>query len=86
MSKYLALRQTSVLEEIYSAQNEADAARKAEYQAAVRIQAWWRGAQMRRYIVFLNKSARKIQSAYRGHLGRLHFQVIVKAALEKNEK
>ena len=38
---------------------------------------------MRRYIVFLNKSARKIQSAYRGHLGRLHFQVIVKAALEK---
>jgi len=83
MSKYLALRQTSVLEEIYSAQNEADAARKAEYQAAVRIQAWWRGAQLRRYIVFLNKSARKIQSAYRGHLGRLHFQVIVKAALEK---
>ena len=32
MSKYLALRQTSVLEEIYSAHNEADAARKAEYQ------------------------------------------------------
>lgn len=53
------------------------------YIAAIRIQSWWRGTQLRKYIVFLHKSATVVQSAYRGFKGRNKYQQIVKSALDK---
>lgn len=83
MSKYLSLRNSNVIEEIYRRQNEADHERQREFEAAIRIQSWWRGTQLRKYIVFLHKSATVVQSAYRGFKGRNKYQQIVKSALDK---
>jgi len=83
MSNYLSLRNSNVIQEIYKRQNNADKQRTPEFQAAIRIQSWWRGTQLRKYIVYLHRSATIVQSAYRAYKGRIKYQKIVKSALDK---
>ena len=52
-----------------------------KFVAAIRIQSWVRGNQLRKYIAFLHGSARRIQACYRGYRGRRKFQQVVNNAV-----
>lgn len=77
MSTYLHLTNFDIVTEVYKRQQEAELFREKEFRAALRVQAWWRGAQLRSYMKFLHRSATVIQAAYRGHLARKRFAQIV---------
>merc|ERR1712130_1041532 len=81
MSQYLSLCQVDIVDQIYRLQNLADVERHREFDAAIRIQSWVRGNQLRKYIAFLHGSARRIQACYRGYRGRRKFQQVVNHAV-----
>ena len=61
MSTYLHLTNFDIVTEVYKRQQEAELFREKEFRAALRVQAWWRGAQLRSYMKFLHRSATVIQ-------------------------
>ncbi|XP_071079751.1 spermatogenesis-associated protein 17-like [Haliotis cracherodii] len=67
-----------VIEECYNRKNEAEEQREAEYVAAVKVQAWFRGTRSRSYLGFLNKCATSVQKTWRGYLGRQYYRQLVK--------
>ncbi|XP_015448247.1 spermatogenesis-associated protein 17 isoform X2 [Pteropus alecto] len=74
----LQARWTTVRQQFYFRNNAVDVFRKKEYDAAVKIQSWFRGCRVRAYIRFLHRVAIIIQKCWRGYLGRQHYQLIVK--------
>jgi len=86
MSTYLYLKDFDIIAEIYKRQQDAELFREKEFRAALRIQAWWRGVRLRKYLRFLHKSSTIIQAAYRGHLARLRFSKIVDEQVNKMKK
>uniref|UniRef100_A0A1I8IU60 Spermatogenesis associated 17 n=1 Tax=Macrostomum lignano TaxID=282301 RepID=A0A1I8IU60_9PLAT len=56
---------------------EAEVHRKEEYDAAVRIQSWYRGIRTRSLVKNLNRCAIRIQRHYRGFMGRRRIRAIL---------
>ncbi|XP_068394644.1 spermatogenesis-associated protein 17 isoform X3 [Eschrichtius robustus] len=76
----LQARSTSVAHQYYYRNSVVDIFQKQENDAAVKIQSWFRGCQVRAYIRYLHRVATIIQKQWRGYLGRQHYQLIVKLA------
>ncbi|XP_028617236.1 spermatogenesis-associated protein 17 [Grammomys surdaster] len=75
------LARAPFLESQYYFRNRAvDSIRKFENDAAVTIQSWFRGCQVRAYIRHLNRVVTIIQKWWRSYLGRKYYQLIVEAA------
>ncbi|CAH8649208.1 unnamed protein product [Heterobilharzia americana] len=66
------------LKEIY---RNCDTHRLTEYNAAVKIQAWFRGIRTRCYLKFLERCTVNIQKTWRGYLGRKHYRRILSEAV-----
>ncbi|XP_074165286.1 spermatogenesis-associated protein 17 isoform X1 [Sminthopsis crassicaudata] len=64
----------------YYRNRTADGHRKREYNAAVKIQSWFRGCRVRAYIRYLHKMMTIIQKWWRGYLGRKQYRQMVKTA------
>ncbi|KAM9000446.1 spermatogenesis-associated protein 17 isoform 2-T2 [Sarcophilus harrisii] len=64
----------------YYRNRTADGHRKKEYDAAVKIQSWFRGCRVRAYIRYLHKMMTIIQKWWRGYLGRKQYRQMVKTA------
>ncbi|KAL3874904.1 hypothetical protein ACJMK2_037856 [Sinanodonta woodiana] len=74
------LQQTDkVIETVYNRKNDAEFARLQEYQAAVKIQSWFRGSRTRSYLSHLNNCAVEVQRKWRGFLGRKYYRIFVKS-------
>ncbi|KAL1769607.1 spermatogenesis-associated protein 17 [Sigmodon hispidus] len=72
---------SSFLETQYYFRNrETEEFRKKENDAAVKIQSWFRGCQVRAYIRHLNRVVTIMQKWWRSYLGRKRYQLIVEAA------
>ena len=55
----------------------ADQYRELEYNAAVKVQAWYRRLRVKAYFKHLNESCVCIQRFFRGYLGRKAFRQIL---------
>ncbi|XP_051004064.1 spermatogenesis-associated protein 17 [Acomys russatus] len=66
--------------EYYFRNRVVDTLRKRENEAAVRIQSWFRGCQVRAYIRHLNRIVTVMQKWWRSYLGKKRYQLIVEAA------
>jgi len=49
---------------------QSDLFRALEYNAAVKIQSWYRGVRVRSYLKYLHEKATLVQKIWRGHFGR----------------
>ncbi|KAI4578113.1 hypothetical protein MJG53_010968 [Ovis ammon polii x Ovis aries] len=76
----LQARSKSIAQQYYYRNSVVDVFRKKENDAAVKIQSWFRGCQVRAYIRYLHRVATIIQKQWRGYLGRQQYQAIVKLA------
>nr|XP_006076249.1 spermatogenesis-associated protein 17 isoform X1 [Bubalus bubalis] len=76
----LQARSKSIAQQYYYRNSVVDIFRKKENDAAIKIQSWFRGCQVRAYIRYLHRVATIIQKRWRGYLGRQQYQVIVKLA------
>ncbi|XP_006203715.3 spermatogenesis-associated protein 17 isoform X1 [Vicugna pacos] len=76
----LQARSTSMGQQYYYRNSVVDVFRKKENDAAIKIQSWFRGCQVRAYIRHLHTVATTIQKWWRGYLGRRRYQLIVKLA------
>ncbi|KAK2159398.1 hypothetical protein LSH36_154g12007 [Paralvinella palmiformis] len=74
----LIAQKDEFVNQTYELRNEAEVAREREFQATVRVQAWFRGQRTRAYIKYLNECATEIQRRWRAFLGRRHFREVVK--------
>ena len=82
MSLFLSFKNYDVMEDLFKLQQEADKQRVAEYNAALRIQAWFRGNRIRKYMRFLHDTAAKIQSTFRMFTTRKRFVRELNCALK----
>ncbi|XP_073740214.1 spermatogenesis-associated protein 17 isoform X6 [Callorhinus ursinus] len=76
----LQARSKFVAQQYYFRNSVVDIFRKKEYDAAVKIQSWFRGCQVRAYIRNLHRVATIIQKWWRSYSGRQEYQLIVKFA------
>lgn len=76
----LQARSTFVAQQYYYRNSVVDVFRKKEYDAAVKIQSWFRGCQVRAYIRYLHRVATVIQKWWRGYSGREEYRLLVKFA------
>ncbi|XP_047561721.1 spermatogenesis-associated protein 17 isoform X3 [Lutra lutra] len=76
----LQARSTFVAHQYYYRNSVVDVFRKKEYDAAVKIQSWFRGCQVRAYIRYLHRVATVIQKWWRGYSGREEYRLLVKFA------
>nr|KAF6400038.1 spermatogenesis associated 17 [Molossus molossus] len=76
----LQARSVLVEHQYYFRNSVVDIFREKENDAAVKIQSWFRGCQVRTYIRHLHGIATIIQKCWRSCLGRQHYQVTVKLA------
>ncbi|CAH1263256.1 SPATA17 [Branchiostoma lanceolatum] len=67
-----------VVEETFIQNRDAEENRLKEYEAALKIQSWFRAVRVRSYIKFLHKCAVTVQRHWRGFLGRGAFRTLVK--------
>lgn len=67
---------------VQKSREAADAIEK-EYNAAVKIQSWFRGCRVRAYLEHLRVAAIVIQRNYRGHVGRAEYRRKLKVILNK---
>jgi len=86
MSLFLSFKQYDVMEDLFKLQQKADEQRIAEYNAALKIQAWFRGNRIRKYMRFLHDTAAKIQSTFRMFTTRKRYYVKVKEALVQRKE
>jgi len=86
MSLFLSFKKYDVMEDLFKLQQEADEQRVAEYNAALKIQAWFRGNRIRKYMRFLHATAAKIQSTFRMFTTRKRYYLKVKEALVKQKE
>ncbi|XP_060564371.1 spermatogenesis-associated protein 17-like isoform X1 [Ruditapes philippinarum] len=68
----------AIVETSYERKNKAEIERLQEFSAAVRVQAWFRGARVRVYMKHINNCATEIQRKWRGFMGRNFFRLYVK--------
>uniref|UniRef100_A0A8C9YCX5 Spermatogenesis associated 17 n=1 Tax=Sander lucioperca TaxID=283035 RepID=A0A8C9YCX5_SANLU len=66
--------------EYFYRNSQAEENRQREYQAANRIQSWFRASKVRAYLSHLHKKAIIIQRIWRGFTARARFRQMVKAA------
>ncbi|XP_002129077.2 spermatogenesis-associated protein 17 [Ciona intestinalis] len=81
MSRFLNVSLNAVpkvVEDLYMKHEAAEAHRVLEYNAAVKIQSWYRGLRVRHYIRHLNASAVHIQRYWRGYMGRVFCRIRIK--------
>ncbi|XP_031552910.1 spermatogenesis-associated protein 17-like [Actinia tenebrosa] len=71
-------RRRDIVNKLFEDCSEAEDQRTREYEAAVRIQSWFRAVRVRAYIRFLNSCARTIQKHFRGFKGREIYRHLVK--------
>ncbi|XP_027470026.1 spermatogenesis-associated protein 17 isoform X6 [Zalophus californianus] len=76
----LQARSKFVAQQYYFRNSVVDIFRKKEYDAAVKIQSWFRGCQVRAHIRNLHRVATIIQKWWRSYSGRQEYQLIVKFA------
>ncbi|XP_067117069.1 spermatogenesis-associated protein 17 [Osmerus mordax] len=69
-----------IKEEFFIRNRIAEENRPGENRAAIQIQSWFRGCQVRAYLSHLDKHATIIQKTWRGFQARAHFRQMVKAA------
>ncbi|XP_032447604.1 spermatogenesis-associated protein 17 [Lynx canadensis] len=74
----LQARSTFLAHQYYFRNSAVDVFRRKEYDAAIKIQSWFRGCRIRAYLSYLHRVATVIQKCWRGYLGRQHYQLIVK--------
>ncbi|KAM9568080.1 spermatogenesis-associated protein 17 [Salvelinus alpinus] len=67
-------------EEYFTRNRIAEENRQRENEAAIQIQSWFRGCQVRAYLSHLHRKATIIQKIWRGFTARAHFRQMVKAA------
>ncbi|XP_054514962.1 spermatogenesis-associated protein 17 isoform X7 [Pan troglodytes] len=73
----LQARSSTVGNQYYFRNSVVDPFRKKENDAAVKIQSWFRGCQVRAYIRHLNRIVTIIQKWWRSFLGRKQYQLTV---------
>eukprot|EP01112_Ceratiomyxa_fruticulosa_P003196 TRINITY_DN1356_c0_g1_i1.p1 TRINITY_DN1356_c0_g1~~TRINITY_DN1356_c0_g1_i1.p1 ORF type:complete len:286 (-),score=47.63 TRINITY_DN1356_c0_g1_i1:85-942(-) len=76
MSKFLCLyqkRQQEVLSSYFHAAREAENYRYKEWNAAIKIQSFWRGCLLRKILQGFHDNATTIQRVFRGYLARCDF-------------
>ena len=73
MSLFLSFKNYDVMEDLFKLQQKAAEKRVTEFNAALRIQAWFRGNRIRKYMRFLHATAAKIQSTFRMFTTRKRF-------------
>ncbi|XP_017381800.1 spermatogenesis-associated protein 17 isoform X3 [Cebus imitator] len=76
----LQARSLTVGNEYYFRNSVVDPFRNKENDAAVKIQSWFRGCQVRAYIRHLHRIVTIIQKWWRGFLGRKQYQLTVQVA------
>lgn len=59
----------------------AEANRRREYDAAVKIQSWYRALRARAYLRYLVECSNIIQKRFRGHQSRREFRVYLKVII-----
>ncbi|XP_042181426.1 spermatogenesis-associated protein 17 [Oncorhynchus tshawytscha] len=69
-----------IKEEYFTRNRIAEENRQRENEAAILIQSWFRGCQVRAYLSHLHRKATIIQKIWRGFTARAHFRQMVKAA------
>ncbi|XP_011403289.1 PREDICTED: spermatogenesis-associated protein 17-like [Amphimedon queenslandica] len=80
MAAFLELwnKRQQLVEAVCEACREAEDWREKEYNAAIKIQSWFRGCRVRAYLRYLNECAVIIQKTYRGHYGRRQYREYLK--------
>ncbi|XP_002739260.1 spermatogenesis-associated protein 17-like [Saccoglossus kowalevskii] len=71
-------RNSTIMEEVFERHKLAEEDRHREFDASVKIQAWFRAARVRAYIKYLHRCANIVQKVWRGYLGRGIFRELVK--------
>uniref|UniRef100_A0A3B1J3C7 Spermatogenesis associated 17 n=1 Tax=Astyanax mexicanus TaxID=7994 RepID=A0A3B1J3C7_ASTMX len=69
-----------IKEEYYTRNRIAEENRQREHDAAVKIQSWFRGCQVRAYLSHIHRQATVIQKTCRGFAARQHFRERLKTA------
>lgn len=79
MAKIINLRSqiSDILEQVYESNRIADQYRELEYNAAVKIQSWYRGMRVREYLKHVNNAAITIQRSFRGYSGRKKYRKLL---------
>ncbi|KAL5474824.1 hypothetical protein EMCRGX_G026843 [Ephydatia muelleri] len=75
-----------VLDEIVAFSQDAEKFRESEFNAALKIQSWYRGCRLRAYVRRLHKCALVIQRNYRGRLGRNRYRRRLKCLEERRQR
>lgn len=70
----LQMQVSDIFEDIYESYRIADQFRDIEYNAAVKIQAWYRRIRVKAYLKHLNAAAALVQRYYRGWKGRQRYR------------
>ncbi|KAM7436053.1 spermatogenesis-associated protein 17 [Porites harrisoni] len=72
MATFITLMESrrNVVDQLFQKQRDAEDQRQKEFQAALKIQSWFRGTKVRAYFKFLHHCATTIQRHFRGHKGR----------------
>lgn len=78
-------RISEVYDAYFASAREAEAARPREYEACVRIQAFYRGYASRKLLHKERDAAKNIQRVFRGYMARLEYEQRLKAK-EKRER
>ncbi|XP_004685493.2 PREDICTED: spermatogenesis-associated protein 17 [Condylura cristata] len=76
----LQARLKNLGKQYYFSNRVVDMFREKENYAAIKIQSWFRGCQVRAYIRHLHRVATVIQKCWRGYLGRKYYRQVVELA------
>lgn len=85
MAKVISLMEDipEIYEQIYENYRIADQYREIEYNAAVKIQSWYRLLRVKAYMKHVTNAAVIIQKTFRGHLGRKSFRKTVEMKVKE---
>lgn len=85
MATFIALMELKgeVVDQLFKKKREAEYQRHREFQAALKIQCWFRGTKVRAYLRFLHYCATTIQRHFRGYKGREIYRRLVQERLSK---
>lgn len=88
MAKVISLMNEipDIFEQIYENYRIADQYREIEFNAAVKIQAWYRFLRVKAYFKHINASAVTIQKAFRGFIGRKVYRGILDESVKIKRK